>query len=173
LKLSTLLVLTLFVVCCSFASAQTFGFGTAIGGSGLYCNFEQLSYAGSGLYGGVDNLEAACDSSANSTVSGFAGTVANDGEEAHGAGVIYGDSIYAVYDGDPYAQWTVFSKLKCNKTNKFGDYTGTDGWEGAAAFSGEFVGTNQGPLSCNIPGKDGGLATRGTSSGSKADFQKK
>ena len=160
MKLKMLAVLTLVVFGCAFASAQTFGFGVAVGSSGLYCNIEQLSYAGGGLYGGIDNLESACGFSANSTISGFAGTVANRGELAHGAGVIYGDSIYATTSGNSQAQWTVFTKLKCNHTNKFGDFTGSDGWEGVAAFSGFFAGTNQGPLSCSLPGKNGKAPTK-------------
>lgn len=167
MKLKMLAVLTLVVFGCAFASAQTFGFGVAVGSSALYCNVEQLSYAGGGLYGGSDNLSA-CGLSVNSTISGFAGTVANHGELAHGAGVIYGDSIYATTSGNSAAQWTVFSKLKCNHTNKFGDFTGTDGWEGVAAFSGTFAGTNQGPLSCSLPGKGGKQATKGVNTMAKS-----
>lgn len=167
MKLKMLAVLTLVVFGCAFASAQTFGFGVAVGSSALYCNFEQLSYAGGGLYGGSDNLSA-CGLSESSTISGFAGTVANRGELAHGAGVIYGDSIYATTSGDAAAQWTVFSKLKCNHTNKFGDFTGSDGWEGVAAFSGTFAGTNQGPLSCSLPGKGGKTPTKGVNTMAKS-----
>ena len=162
-----LAVLTLVVFGCAFASAQTFGFGTAVGGSGLYCDYEQLSYSGGGLWGGLDNYSA-CGFSVNPTISGFSGTVANHGELAHGAGVIYGDSVYAVISGDPFAQWTVFTKLKCNHTNKFGAFTGTDGWEGVAAFSGFVAGTNQGPLSCSIPGKNGHAPTKGASTLAKS-----
>jgi hypothetical protein len=147
----------------TLASAQTFGFGTSIGGSGLYCNYEQLQNAGGGLWGGSDNLVTACGATSNSTISGFNATVPNVGPMAHGPGVVYGDSIYAVFNGDPFAQWTVFTKLKCNKVNKIGKFVGTDGWEGVAAFSGFFAGTNQGPLSCAIPGKHGAVATKGAS----------
>ena len=143
----------------TLASAQTFGFGSI--DSGLYCNYEQLVSAGSGEYGGIDNLSA-CGAS-YATISGFAGTVANDGEQAHGAGVIYGDSIYAAYDGIAEAQWTVFSKLKCNAVNpKTGLYKGAPGWIGVAAFYGEFGGSNYGFLSCSIPGK-GAAPNKGVS----------
>jgi hypothetical protein len=155
-----LAVLTLVVFGCAFASAQTFGFGVAIGSSGLYCNIEQLSYAGGGLYGGIDNLSV-CGDSVNSVIGGFASSVANRGELAHGAGVVYGDSIYAATSGNSQLQWTVFSKLKCNHTNKFGDFTGTDGWVGVANFYGSVAGTNQGPLSCSLPGKNGKAPTKG------------
>ena len=147
----------------TLASAQTFGFGTGPGG-GLYCNYEQLSYAGGGLWGGVDNLSP-CGAS-YSTLSGFTASVPA-GPMAHGKGVVYGDSIYAAYNGLPEAMWTVFTKLKCNKVNKFGQFTGPDGWEGVAAFSGFFAGTNQGPLSCAIPGKNGVAPTKGANTRQK------
>jgi len=160
LKLKSLLVITLFVVACSFASAQTFGFASV--GGGLYCNYEQLSNAGGGLWGGLDNFSA-CGFSVNSTLSGFAATLAPDGEKVGGGGIIVGDSVYAAISGDPFAQWTVFSKTKCNKQNKFGVYTGGYSWIGVAGFSGFVLGTNQGYLSCSIPGKAGVAATKGSS----------
>jgi hypothetical protein len=170
LKLKSLLVITLFVVACSFASAQTFGFASV--DSGLYCNYEQLSAGGSGYWGGSDNLSA-CGVSVNSTISGFNASLSNDGEPGHGAGVIYGDSIYAALSGDPYAQWTVWTALKANKQNKEGFYTGKYSWVGVAAFSGEYVGGNYGYLSASIPSKSNGdAALRGTAAGKKANFKK-
>jgi hypothetical protein len=149
---------------CSFAaSAQSFGFAST--GGGLYCNFEQLSISG-GFVGGYDNLSA-CGSGVNSTISGFNATVPNDGPSVHGPGVVYGDSIYATLSGDPYAQWTVFSKLKANKVNKEGQYTGTYSWIGAASFSGVFVGTNEGYLSSSVPGKNGNYASKGATTVNK------
>jgi hypothetical protein len=164
LKLKSLLVITLFVVACSFASAQTFGFASV--GGGLYCNYEQLSSGGSGEWGGVDNLSA-CGSSVNSSISGFSAILTANGEPTGGTGVIYGDSLYAALSGDPFAQWTVFSKLKCNKQNKYGVYTNGYSWVGVAAFSGVFAGSNTGYLSCNIPGKAGNSPTKGPNSLSK------
>lgn len=165
MKLKSLLVITLLVLGCSFASAQTFGFGTGPAGY-LYCNYEQLSYYGGGLWAGTDNLSA-CGSSVNAAISGFTGTVKNEGEAAHGAGVIYGDTLYSTLYGSTTLQWTVFSKLKCNKVNKFGQFTGSDGWEGVAGFSGFLGGTNAGPLSCNIPGKNGKSTIKGVSAHQK------
>lgn len=162
MKLKMLAVLTLVVFGCAFASAQSFGFASTYGG--LYCNYEQLSYYGGGLWAGSDNLSA-CGSSYNSTISGF--TASAKGAEAHGPGVVYGDTIYAQLDGLPTFQWTVFTKLKCNKQNKYGQYTGSDGWEGVAGASGYFLGTNQGPLSCSLPGKHGVQATKGVNTKQK------
>lgn len=160
MKMKSLVVITLFVLGCSFAPAQTFGFASV--GGGLYCNFEQLSNAGAGAWGGVDNLSA-CGSSVNSTISGFNATIPNLGQPTGGKGVVYGDSIYAAYSGNPFAQWTVFTKLKCNSQNRFGQYLGSYGWNGVAAFSGFFAGGNHGFLSCSVPGKAGVAPTKGTS----------
>jgi hypothetical protein len=149
------------VLDCALASAQSFGFAST--GSGLYCNYEQLSYAGSGLWGGFDNLSA-CGISLNSVISGFSASVPNDGPAAHGTGVVFGDNIYATTgSGAPYAQWTIYSKLKCRKKNR-GLYTGAYGWVGAAAFSGVYVGSNYGYLSCTLPSK-GDALLRGTTIG--------
>lgn len=143
----------------TLASAQSFGFAST--GGGLYCNYEQFSYNSGGLVAGTDNLTTACSASANATIAGFTATAHGSGLQAHGSGVVYGDSIYAVFSGDPYAMWGVFSKLKCNKQNHFGQYTGPLGWEGNAAFSGFELGTNQGFLSCTIPGKNGHAPSKG------------
>jgi hypothetical protein len=158
-KLKVLAVLTLVVLGCVFVSAQTFGFGTSIGGTGLYCNYEQLKDYGGGLWAGVDNLSM-CGGT-YSTISGFNATVPNTAQ-AHGKGVVYGDNIYWAYNG-AQAQWTVFTKLKCNKKNKSGRYVGLNGWVGVASITGVFAGFNQGPLSCEIPGKRGVVPTAGVS----------
>ena len=144
----TLAVVSL-VLLCSFASAQTFGFASV--GGGLYCNFEQLTNNGSGIWSGVDNLSA-CGASVNSTISGFNVGVPNIGLPTGGQGVAYGDSIYAVFSGDPFAQWTVFTRLACNNKDRYGHYLGHLGWFGLASFSGFFAGGNTGYLSCSIPG---------------------
>lgn len=158
--MKSLVVITLLVLGCSFASAQTFGFASV--GGGLYCNFEQLSNAGAGAWGGVDNLSA-CGSSVNSTIAGFNATIPNLGQPTGGQGVVYGDSIYAAYSGNPFAQWTVFTKLKCNSQNRFGQYLGSYGWNGVAAFSGFFAGGNHGYLSCSVPNRAGVTPTKGLS----------
>ncbi|MGA7558822.1 MAG: hypothetical protein WCF61_12770 [Terriglobales bacterium] len=159
MKLKSLLVIALFVAACSLAaSAQTFGFASA--GSGLYCNYEQLNYQGTNdVFVGVDNLSA-CGSSVNATLVCIGATVPkSDGLEAYGKGVVCGDNIFAVLDGDPNAQWTYFSALECSK-EKNGKFYGHYGWAGVAAFSGVYVGGNYGYLSCTIPGKNGVAPTR-------------
>jgi hypothetical protein len=148
---------------CVVASAQTFGFASA--GSALYCNYEQLSYAGDGLWSGFDNFSV-CGMSINAVISGFSARIPNDGPNARGVGVVYGDNIYALAGYGPEAQWTVFSKLKCNKQDKLGFYTGAYGWIGVAAFSGFEVGTIYGYLSCTLPSRgDGDVLLRGATSG--------
>lgn len=170
MKLKSLLVITLFVVACSFASAQTFGFASV--DSGLYCDYEQLQNAGDGYWGGFDNYSA-CGSSTSPTISGFSASLSNDGEPGHGAGVIYGDSVYALEEDFPEGQWTVWTALKANKQNKEGFYSGKYSWVGAAAFSGVFAGINYGYLSTSIPSKTGDSAMRGPSTGKIAANRRK
>jgi hypothetical protein len=147
-----------------WASAQTYTFGFAGLGSGLYCNYEQLTYYGGGLWSGVDNLSA-CGFPVNATISGFTVKFPKTKPAvAHGPGVVYGDSIYATYSGDVLAQWTMYTKLKCNKRGPTG-YIGPYYWEGVASFSGFLAGTNQGWLTCSIPGRNGVVPTLGVSTG--------
>ena len=149
----------------TLASAQTFGFGVSFGSTGMYCNYEQLKAYSGDLWAGADNLSV-CGSS-YSTISGFGASVpAAAGAAVHGKGVIYGDSIYAVYNGLSEAQWTVFSALKCNKV-RAGRFIGGYGWEGVAGFSAFLAGTNQGPLSCSIPGKNGHTPSKGAATVAK------
>ena len=165
MKLKSLLVITLFVVACSFASAQSFGFAST--GGGLYCNYEQLNGTyGLGLWAGWDNLSA-CGVSVNGVISGFNATDKPLGEPVSGAGVIYGDNIYAVYNGITYMQWSVFTKLKANKVNKYGHFLGNYSWIGVAGYNGYVLGTNYGYLSATLPGAKGVVVTKGASTLSK------
>jgi len=148
----------------TLASAQTFGF-TSVGG-GLYCNYEQLVNYGSGIWAGSDNLSA-CGVGVNATIMGIQSTVPAIGLPTGGQGVVYGDTIYATYNGLTTAQWTVFTKTKCNRQDRFGHYLGSLGWVGLAGFSGFYAGSNQGYLSCSIPGQKGVAATKGASTVSK------
>lgn len=144
----------------TLASAQTFGFGVSFGSTYLYCNYEQLVPYSGGLWAGSDNLSP-CGSSVNATISGFSANIPLlKNPVAHGAGVIYGDTIYATFSGLSNAQWTVFTKLKCNNIRNH-HFVGLNGWEGVAGYSGFLLGTNQGPLSCLIPGKNGKTPTKG------------
>jgi hypothetical protein len=163
-NMKRLAVFALFILGCSFASGQTFGFASV--GGGLYCNFEQLASGGAGAWGGLDNLSA-CGASVNATVSGFDVILPAHGQPTGGAGVVYGDSIYAAFSGNPFAEWTVFTKLKCNHKNLYGQYIGSYGWVGVAAFSGTVVGGNHRFQSCSIPGKAGIAPTKGLSVRSK------
>lgn len=158
MKKTMFVVAALILFGSAIASGQTFGFASV--GGALYCNYLVFTVEGGGIVTGYDNLSA-CGSSVNSTILGFFATVPNDGPAAHGAGIVYGDSIFATLYGETTAQWEGFIKLKCNK-QKNGKYIGPPGWEGVAAISGFFAGVNYGPLSCSIPGKNGKVATRGT-----------
>lgn len=168
MKLKSLAVITLLVVACGFASAQTFGFAST--GSALYCNYEQLTggWIGPDVYGGIDNLSV-CGANSG-TIAGFAASIpaaTKSGLPSGGAGVVYGDNLYdaeyAYYTG---AQWTVWSKLKCNKANKkTGLFTGAYSWIGIAGVSGEIFGDNYGYLSCTLPDLRHGDAGRPSTAG--------
>jgi hypothetical protein len=102
---------------------------------------------------------SACGSGVDADIGGFTVTVPNRGGAAHGAGVVYGDDIYTALYGGLVGQWTVFTKLKCNKM-KGGVYVGPSGWVGIASISMLLGSVNAGPLSCAIPGKNGSRAHR-------------
>jgi len=124
-----------------------------------------LSYYGNGLWSGADN-QSACGSSVNATISGFSVTIPkNNGSPVYGPGVIYGDSLYSTLYGVTDAQWTMYTRLKCNKIDKSGNILGPPSWMGVAAFSGFFGGLNYGFLYCGIPGKKGVVATLGPTVG--------
>jgi len=162
LKLKSLLVITLLVLGCSFASAQSFGFLSVGGGS--YCNYEVISFlSGTGVAQGVDNLTAACGLPVNATFVGFKDSLpaVDTGGLVSGAGITYGDNIYDA-ESEAYtgAQWTVFSHLKCNKKiNGNTKYS----WIGVAGISGFFFGDNYGYLGCTVPGHE--AVGRGLSTG--------
>jgi hypothetical protein len=118
-----------------------------------------------GVAAGYDNLMSVCGYRLNSAIVGFNALVPNDGPLAYGRGVVYGDGIYdsgcLCISGE---QWTVFSKLKANKQNKYGRFVGQWGWVGEAGnWSGFYFGYNFGYLGSTIPG--GETATHGTNAG--------
>ncbi len=177
MKLKSLLVITLLAVACSFASAQTFGFASTSGG--LYCNYEQLANGSfvTGAYGVTDNLSYCWSfydvSGPNGTGGGFLASATNVGLPVFGKGVIYGDNLYDAFDlgyitgygyyADPIytgEQWTVLTKLKANKVDKFGHYKGAYSWMGLGSYSYYVFGDNYGYLSASVP----------TAKMSKADF---
>jgi hypothetical protein len=151
-----LAVLTLVVFGCAFASAQTFGFGTA-GGDYLYCNYEAgLNNAfGSpfAVWAAVDNLSA-CGHSFNATMVGIAGKlskVQNPAGFALSKGVTMADNLYDAYSyGLTGAQWDVTQNGAC--TN-LGAKKVKEGWIGFASESGFVFGDNYGVLACSIPSK--------------------
>lgn len=165
MKLKSLLVITLLVIGCSFASASTFGFGTA-GGSYLYCNYEVINPVAGDVWGGTDVLST-CYAPYNATVVGIKGGLSATGNPLGFSvkGVTYADNVYDAqslyYTG---AQWDVTSALKCAKF-KNGRYSGKFGWIGFAAVSGYVFGDNYGFLTCQIPVK-GKTPTKGLSTGS-------
>jgi len=151
-----ILILSMVLVACAFASASNWTFGFESTGHGLYCDYVQINNNSfsSVVYGGVHNLEIGCDEIENAAIAGFAGNLSAK-TNPHGfatKGVIYGDSIYIEFCGVYYFQWTVAQNLKCSE-KKFG-------WIGIADYasnagSGFIFGDNYGYLSCNIPGKNG------------------
>ncbi len=167
MKLKSLAVITLLVIGCSFASAQTFGFESI--GHGLYCNYEVLqqgALGGSDVWQGEDVIST-CGAQVNATIAGvFAGLSATGNPAGFQVtrGVQYADNIYDAfaleYSG---AQWTVVTETKCAGP-KFPKY----GWIGFASVSGFIFGDNYGYLSCNIPGQNGAVASKGLSTGSAA-----
>ena len=175
MKLKNLAEITLLALACSFASAQSFGFGSAVYGY-LYCNFEQLTnnYEVTGAWGVTDNLSA-CGIGYNGTGGGFNADAKNFGLPVYGQGVIYGDNIYDA-ESQYYTgyQWTVFTDLKCARINKRTGYPeGRYGWIGIASYS-EFVfGDNYGWLMCALPSAHDGSKARGTSAGPVGQFKKR
>ncbi|MGA7648344.1 MAG: hypothetical protein WCF61_04675 [Terriglobales bacterium] len=165
-------VITLFVVACSFASAQTFGFASV--GGGQYCNYEQLIPGGGNTYGGIDNLSA-CGLSIDSVIAGF-GTkldaTDSNGYTVSGAGVTYGDSIYSVVDGDNQSEWAVWTSLTTSK-QKDGIFHGKLGWVGVANITGFVGGTNQGYLFELPPNKKDFHPTLGTAALTKGGSKTK
>ena len=169
LKLKSLLVITLIVIACSFASAQTFGFGTA-GGDYLYCNYEQLSNtygAPFTVWQGTDNLSACAGGQGeNATMGGVKGALSKP-DNPFGAfpisGVVLGDNLYDAYSlAFTAEQWTVVSNLKC--TN-IGAKKAKEGWVGIASYGGFVFGGNYGVLACTVYKPEDGRATKGVSFG--------
>jgi hypothetical protein len=157
----TMLVIAVLIVFGSvLALAQSFGYASV--GGDLYCNYEQLSYYGGGLWTGVDNLSV-CGVSVNAAISGFSVRIPqSEGTPVYGAGVIYGDSLYAtLYGSQTSAQWTVYTKTKCSKQDRDGQFVGGPTWMGVAGFSGFLGASGSGFLTCAIPGRNGVVARRG------------
>jgi hypothetical protein len=164
MKMKTLAVITLVVLACSFASAQSYTFGFVDADGYVFCNYEQFTVSG-GLAVGIDNLSV-CGYPANSTIVGGAGKDPTLGQGYSGVvDAILADNIYDVISGtDTGEQLVYFQALKCNQPNKNRQYHGKYGWLIEAAISGTIFGDNYGYLTCTIPEKGDSLL-RGTTSG--------
>jgi len=165
MKMKSLAIITLVVLGCSFASAQTFGFESV--GHGLYCNYEVLEQLSPyNIYQGLDVLTT-CGAPVNATIAGQKTALVASGNPAgfNVDGVSYADNIYDAFAlGYTGAQWEVASALKCNNRRY--------GWIGFASVSGVIFGDNYGYLSCTIPGPHN-APTRGLSTGNaKAQARK-
>lgn len=166
MKLKTLAVITLVVLGCSFASAQTgtFSFWNAAG-TAEYCDYFVITTNSGGVVAGYDDTTNVCGFEFNSAIVGFDATTPNDGLPGYGKGVVVGDDIYdascACFSG---LQWTVWVSDKCSK-KKNGHFTGRYGWVGVAgSYSGVYLGDSYGYLACGAPDK-GEVAGHGTIAG--------
>jgi hypothetical protein len=165
-KLNILAVITLVVLGCSFASAQTgtFSFFTATG-YGPFCNYIVITYNSGGVVAGYDDLTTVCELEYNSPIVGFVATTGNDGQPAYGKGIVVGDGIFdAEYDAYIGDQWTLWLSGKASKM-KHGVFTGPYAWMGVAGtYTGVYFGDNYGYLVAGPPDKDE-VAGHGTTAG--------
>jgi hypothetical protein len=151
LKLKSLAVITLLVLCCSSAFAQgsfAFGFLNYTGGV-QYCNYEIVQTGGANNFylSGMDVLDA-CAASANpfATIEGTAIKVTALDLESTGLqpGItgsgryIYADAIMDAYAGTYTGeQWITITATSVNSKNKAGKWN----WDSFVGFSGyEFLG---------------------------------
>ncbi|MGA2423084.1 MAG: hypothetical protein ABSG07_03695 [Terriglobales bacterium] len=116
---------------------------------------------------GFDNLSA-CGINHNATIIGITAKLPkaeNPAGDFSIDGVAYADNIYDAIS-ESYTGIQIFrvTNLKCS-TKKYG-------WILFAGYGGSIFGDNFGFLSCKIPGKDGVVATRGLSTGSKIPVRK-
>jgi hypothetical protein len=150
LKLKSLAVITLFVLGCSSAFAQSYAFGFLNYTGGMqYCNYEIVQTGGAGNFylSGMDVLDA-CASSANpfATIEGTAIKVTSLDLESTGLqpGItgsgryIYADAIMDAYAGSYTGeQWITITATSVNSKNKAGKWN----WDSFLGFSGyEFLG---------------------------------
>jgi len=151
LKLKSLAVITLLVLCCGSAFAQgsyAFGFLNYTGGV-QYCNYEIVQTGGANNFymSGMDVLDA-CASSANpfATIEGTAIRVTPEdlGSTGLQPGItgpgryIYADAIMDAYAGSYTGeQWITITATSVNSKNKAGRWN----WDSFLGFSGyEFLG---------------------------------
>lgn len=161
MKLKSLAIITLVVLGCGFASAQTgtFSFWN-VAGTYEYCNSLVITYNSGGVVAGYDDLMA-CGFDYNSPVVGFDGTL-----PGYGKGIIVGDAIYdASANAYTGLQWTLWVSDKPSKRTKTGHFTGKYGWIGVAgSYTGIYFGDNYGYMTIGAPEK-GAVAGHGTAAG--------
>jgi hypothetical protein len=153
-KLKSLAIIALLVLCCSAAFAQTsysFGFLSA-SGVNEYCNYEAFTVGGRANFylQGYDVLTA-CPYSpvSGAAINGFAITVPLAAfAPVHGKAYVYSDQIFdAYYGGWTQEQWTVLTKVVPGKV-QFGNAD----WAGYVGLFGyEFLG-NYGFITTTLPG---------------------
>jgi hypothetical protein len=171
-KLKTLAVLAVLVLCCSGAFAQgsyAFGFLSYTGGV-EYCNYEQFTtsnpFGGSQPFflQGIDNLTTACGLFYDATIEGVAVSVPSPKLSGVPGGLagrdyVYADNLFdAFYLGFSQEQWMVITKTVPSTIQK-----NHWGWVGYASFGGFIFGDNYGFLTSTIPGKE--AAIHGTTVG--------
>lgn len=155
-----LAVITLLVLGCSFASAQSFGFLSYTGGL-EYCNFEQMVISGGFYVSGYDNTSA-CGLiiPINGNIGGGVTAVpAGAGAPVKGKNAAYSDTLIDVLDYIPYSGgyefftnenvW-VLSNLKAPAHPKFGKYN----WALYVTFNGGLYLDNFGFLTSTLPSKN-------------------
>lgn len=150
MKLKTLAVITLLVLGCSSAFAQTYTFGFLNYTGGMqYCNYEIVQTGGAGNFylSGMDVLDA-CPSSASpfATIEGTAIKVTALDLESTGLqpGItgpgryIYADAIMDAYAGSYTGeQWMTITATSVNSKDEPGKWN----WDSFLGFSGnEFLG---------------------------------
>jgi len=183
LKLKSLAVVTLLVLCCGFAVAQSYAFGFLNYTGGVqYCNYEVMQTGGANNFylSGMDVLDA-CASSANpfATIEGTAIRVTSLDVESTGLqpGItgpgryIYADAIMDAFAGDYTGeQWLTITGTSVNAKNKAGNWN----WDSFLGFSGsEFLGA-YGFLTDKLPKKeDASVKAAGTTFRASADALKK
>ncbi len=175
LKLTTLLVMTLFVLCCSFASAQSFGFLSTEGGE--YCDYEYIYDWDGGIWAGDHILTVGCGYPYNGTQVGATTSLTSATNPLGFAikGVAMADNIFdAIYEeftgyNALYITQVPEKKQVCDSDDPHPDKYGWEAWFGVSS---EIFAYNYGCLTSSIPGKNA-VATRGTSFGKDAARQLK
>ena len=148
MKLKSLAIITLLVLGCSAAFAQTYSFGfLSASGVNEYCNYETFTVGGRANFylQGYDVLSACPYSpvpgaAINVPIAAFA--------PVHGKAYVYSDQIFDAYYGSwTQEQWTVITKTAPGKV-QFGHAD----WAGYVGFFGyEFLG-NYGFITATLPG---------------------